>query len=103
MMRVSIIKLNQQQSRLQQLELLDELGHSLDKYLRSFILLTAFKMCKGVAHKYKFDLMYSFIGEGFAAIKPMKSTSKFLQQFIDKEQLIIHAVHNGDPQPFLLR
>lgn len=100
MMRVTLIKLDQQQARLQQLELLDELGHSLDKYLRSFILLTAFKMCKGVAHKYQFDLMYSFIGEGFAAIKPMKSTSKFLQQFIEKERLIISAVHSGHPQPF---
>ncbi len=100
MMRVTLIKLNQQQARLQQLALLDDLGHSLDKYLRSFILLTAFKMCKGIAHKYQFDLMYSFIGEGFAAIKPMKSTSKFLQQFIEKERLIIDAVHSGHPTPF---
>lgn len=100
MMRVTLIKLDQQQARHQQLDLLDELGHSLDKYLRSFILLTAFKMCKGVAHKYQFDLMYNFIGEGFAAIKPMKSTAKFLQQFIEQERHIITAVHTGHPQPF---
>lgn len=102
MMRLTLIKLNQQQARLQQLALLDELGHSLDKHLRSFILFTAFKMCKGVAHKYQFDLMYNFIGEGFAAIKPMKSTSKFLALFTEKERMIISAVHSGHPQPFSL-
>lgn len=100
MMRLTLIKLDQQQARLKQLALLDELGHSLDKYLRSFILLTAFKMCKGLAHKYQFDLMYDFIGEGFAAIKPMKSTTAFLNNFTEKERLIISAVHRGDPQPF---
>lgn len=100
MMRLTLIKLNQQQERFKQLALLDELGHSLDKYLRSFILLTAFKMCKGVAHKYQFDLMYDFIGEGFSAIKPMKSTTKFLNQFTEKERMIITAVHAGHPQPF---
>lgn len=100
MMRLTLMKLNQQQARLKQLALLDELGHSLDKYLRSFILLTAFKMCKGVAHKYQFDVMYDFIGEGFSAIKPMKSTTKFLNLFTEKERMIIAAVHAGDPQPF---
>lgn len=100
MMRLTLIKLNQYDARLQQLDLLDSLGHSLDKYLRSFIVHTAFKMCKGPAHKYKFELMYDFIGEGFAAMKPLKSATKFIENFTAKERLIVENVHSGKSNPF---
>ena len=56
MMRLTYLKLDQQQDRLQQLSLLDTLGLSLDKYMRSFIIYTAFKMCKGAAQKYHFEV-----------------------------------------------
>lgn len=100
MMRLTLIKLDQHNARLQQLDLLDSLGHSLDKYLRSFIVHTAFKMCKGPAHKYKFELMYEFIGEGFAAMKPLKSATKFIESFTAKERLIVENVHSGKSNPF---
>lgn len=100
MMRLTLIKVDQQQVRLQQLQLLDDLGLSLDKYMRSFMLQTAFKMCKAVATKYRFELMYDFIGDGFIAMKPMKSTAKFLQYFTQKERQIVYDVHAGKPNPF---
>ena len=62
MMRQTLLKLDQHDARLEQLGLLDDLGGALDKYMRSFIMHTAFKMCKGAAAKYKFELMYDFIG-----------------------------------------
>ena len=46
MMRLTYLKLDQGQSRLKQLDLLDQLGFSLDKYMRSFMVQAAFKMCK---------------------------------------------------------
>lgn len=100
MMRQTLIKLDQEQLRLQQLNLLDELGISLDKYMRSFIMHTAFKMCKGAASKYRFELMYDFIGEGFLAMKPMKSAASFIQSFTEKERLIVNNVHSGKQNPF---
>ena len=100
MMRLTLIKLDQEQTRLQQLDLLDELGGYLDKYMRSFMLHTAFKMCKAVASKYRFELMYDFIGEGLIAMKPMKSTAQFLQHFTAKERQIVYAVHAGQANPF---
>ncbi|WP_445114766.1 FFLEELY motif protein [Acinetobacter sp. WZC-1] len=100
MMRLTLIRLDQQQARLQQLELLDELGSSLDKYMNSFMMHTAFRMCKGVAMKYHFELMYDFIGEGFVAMKPMKSAADFIQQFTEKERLIVDNVHSDKPKPF---
>ena len=47
-MRLTLIKLSGR-SRYQQLALLDDLGAALDKYMRSFMMFTAFKMCKGIA------------------------------------------------------
>lgn len=100
MMRLTLIKLNQEQARDQQLQMLDDLGIALDKYMRSFIMHTAFKMCKGTASKYHFELMYDFIGEGFVAMKPMKSAAKFIHQFTVVERQIVEKVHAGDPNPF---
>ena len=100
MMRQTLIKLDQYDARLEQLSLLDDLGGALDKYMRSFIMHTAFKMCKGAANKYRFELMYDFIGEGFVAMKPMKSAANFIHTFTVKEREIIEKVHAGEPNPF---
>ncbi|OTG67542.1 FFLEELY motif protein [Acinetobacter silvestris] len=100
MMRLSLIKLDQEQARYQQLDMLDELGAALDKYMRSFIMHTAFKMCKGTASKYHFELMYDFIGEGFIAMKPMKSATTFIHSFTAQERQIVADVHAGKPNPF---
>lgn len=99
-MRQTLIQLDQHDARLEQLNLLDDLGGALDKYMRSFIMHTAFKMCKGTATKYKFELMYDFIGEGFIAMKPMKSAANFIHAFTIKEREIVEKVHTGDPNPF---
>lgn len=100
MMRQTLIKLDQYEARLEQLSLLDDLGGALDKYMRSFIMHTAFKMCKGTASKYRFELMYDFIGEGFIAMKPMKSAANFIHTFTVKECEIVEKVHAGEPNPF---
>ncbi len=100
MMQQTYRQLDQQQQRLHQMALLDELGHSLDKYMRSFMVYTAYKMCRGVAQKYHFELMYDFMGEGFSAMKPLKSAANFVQQFTAVERQIIEKVHSGHPNPF---
>ena len=100
MMRLTYLKLDQGQQRLEQLDLLDQLGKSLDKYLRSFVVYTAFKMCKGTANKYHFQIMYEFMQDGFLAMKPLKSAEKFVQDFTAVERQIIHKVHAGDLAPF---
>ena len=100
MMRLTYLKLDQDTVRLKQLDMLDELGKSLDKYMRSFMVYTAFKMCKGAAHKYNFDIMYEFMQDGFVAMKPLKSAEKFVREFTAVERQIIDKVHRGDPQPF---
>lgn len=100
MMRQAYLKLNQSDDRLKQLALLDELGKSLDKYMRSFVVYTAFKMCKGAATKYRFEVMYDFMQDGFSAMKPLKSAEKFVKEFTATERQIVAKVHAGDPNPF---
>ncbi|MCH7314973.1 hypothetical protein [Acinetobacter sp. ANC 3882] len=99
-MRQTLVKLDQGEARYEQLRLLDELGVTLDKYMRSTMMYATFKMCKGLAHKYHFDGMYQFIQEGFAAMKPMKSAATFIKTFTEKEREIIDRVHAGHPNPF---
>ena len=100
MMRQTLIKLDQKEQRLIQLQLLDDLGEALDKYMRSLMMYAAFKMCKGAAHKYQFDLMYEFIQEGFVAMKPLKSAEQFIKTFSAVERDIIEKVHSDHPDPF---
>jgi hypothetical protein len=100
MMRLTYLKLDQGEARLKQLALLDQLGMSLDKYMRSFVVYTAFKMCKGAANKYNFQVMYEFMQDGFLAMKPLKSAEKFVRAFTATERQIIEKVHSGDPLPF---
>ena len=100
MMRLTYLKLDQGEARLQQLNMLDELGKNLDKYMRSFVVYTAFKMCKGAAQKYSFQIMYEFMQDGFLAMKPLKSAEKFVKQFTASEREIITKVHAGDLHPF---
>jgi hypothetical protein len=100
MMRQTYLKLDQGSGRLKQLDLLDQLGKSLDKYMRSFVVYAAFKMCKGAAAKYSFDVMYDFMQDGFLAMKPLKSAEKFVKEFTAVERRIIDKVHADDPLPF---
>jgi len=100
MMRLTYLKLQQGEARYKQLDMLDELGGYLDKYLRSFMVQTAFKMCKNIAIKHHFEVMYEFMQEGFLAIKPLKSAEKFVHEFTACERQIIHKVHSGFPTPF---
>lgn len=100
MMRLTYLKLNQGANRLKQLHLLDELGISLDKYMRSFMVQAAFKMCKGAATKYHFEVMYDFMQDGFLALKPLKSAEKFVKEFTAIERQIVDKVHAGDLNPF---
>lgn len=99
-MRQAYLKLDQREARLHQMSLLNALGVSLDKYVRSRMVKTAFRMAKGLAYKYKVGPMYDFVEEGFDAMKPLPSAQEFVKTFTDRECEIIDKVHRGEPYPF---
>lgn len=100
-MRHAYLRLDQREARLHQMALLDELGIGLDKYVRSRMVKAAFKMAKGLAHKYRVGPMYDFVEEGFEAMKPLGSAQEFVKTFTAREREIIDKVHAGDPYPFV--
>ncbi len=102
-MRQTYLKLDQAAERNHQMDLLDELSLSLDKYVRSALVKSAFKMSRGMAYKYKIDPLYEFIQEGFDAMKPLGSAEEFVKIFSSEERHIITKVHAGDPLPFSIR
>ena len=93
-------KANQNTARYHQLDLLDQLGNSLDKYVRSFMTQQAFKMAKSSALRHNFAPIYTFLDEGFAAMKPLKSAEVFIGVFTRDERELIKRVHAGTPNPF---
>lgn len=99
-MRLTYLKLDQRDDRLHQMALLDELGISLDKYVRSRMVRAAFKMSKGLATKYKVVPIYEFAAEGFEAMKPLASAEVFVNTFTAKERDIVANVHSGNTYPF---
>lgn len=100
MMRLSYLALEQKDTRLKQMQMADEFGQNLDRYLRSFVIQTAFKMCKSVAYKHNFNTIYDFMQDGFTAMKPLKSASTFVHAFTEQEKHVILNVHAGHLTPF---
>lgn len=90
----------QQHERIHQLELLKMLGHKLDRYMRSRMVKTAFKLAKGPAYRYHVEPIYDFIDQGFKAMEPLDSAEQFIVTFIEKECRFLDAVYDAHPDPF---
>lgn len=93
--------LQQDQARLRQMDLLDQLGVKLDQYVRSFVVQSVFKLARGAAQKHQLGDLYQFTSEGFAAMKPLKNAKDFVGRFTAAERDTIHRVHSGHADPFL--
>ncbi|WP_201582756.1 FFLEELY motif protein [Psychrobacter jeotgali] len=81
-----------------QINQLKEVCYRTDKYLNSFMLRKAFALSKGAAYRHNFQPLYDFIDAGFAAMKPLKSVSSFIDPFCARELQIIDQVHATDNQ-----
>ena len=92
--------LGQDASRHEQMSQLSTLCYLVEKYVRSAMLQTAFKMSRSVAYRHNFKLLYDFIAEGFEAMKTIKSMPKFIEPFCARELILIEQVRLGVPHPF---
>lgn len=92
---------DQAQQRQHQMAVLNQLGLKLDKYVRSLMIQTAFKLAKGTAYKHDFAPVYDFTAEGFTAMKSLDSAEGFIQAFTAQECEIIERVHTQQPDPFM--
>lgn len=94
---------DQANARLLQNDLLDELGVNLDKYVRSKLIYGIFKLSKGMTQRYQLNVLYTFMDEGFAAMKPLQSAKVFISEFTQGERDLIDEIYAGHPNPFSRR
>ncbi|MFZ5757332.1 MAG: FFLEELY motif protein [Pseudomonadota bacterium] len=89
--------------RARQLQLATELGHGLDRYVRSRLVYATFRMARRPAHRYGLGTLYDFLERGFAAMRPLGSTQTLFARMTGAEQDILGRIAGGDPDPFLLQ
>lgn len=89
-----------QEDRQRQLQLVAELGHRLDRYIRSRMLHATFKMVRKPAHAAGFANLYDFMDRSFRVMKPVPSVGLLLEQLATREETIMQRVFAHHPAPF---
>lgn len=88
--------------RHQQLALVGELGHHLDRYIRSRMIQTTFRMVRRPAHAAGFSNLYDFLDRAFRAMKTLDSVGGMLDTIAADERRILERILAHDPEPFAL-
>ena len=86
--------------RLRQVQLVAELGHRLDRYIRSRMLHATFRMVRKPVHAAGFSNLYDFMDRSFRVMKPVPSVGLLLEQLAAREEAIMQKVYAGHPTPF---
>ena len=86
--------------RQRQLQLVAELGHRLDRYIRSRMLHATFRMVRKPAHAAGFANLYDFMDRSFRVMKPVPSVGLLLEQLAAREDTIMEKVFACHPSPF---
>lgn len=89
-----------QDLRQRQLQLVAELGHHLDRYIRSRMIQTTFKLVRKPAHAAGFANLYDFMDRSFRVMKPVPSVGLLLEQLAAREEAIMNKVFAHHPSPF---
>lgn len=88
--------------RLRQADMVRELGHGLDRYVRSRMIYATFKIASKPAHKYGLGTLYDFLARGFQVMRPMGSAHELFDTMMQSERAILERMEAGHPDPFLL-
>lgn len=89
--------------RHQQLKLIGELGHHVDRYVRSRMIQTTFRVVRRPAHAAGFTNLYDFLDRAFGAMKTLDSVGEMLDTIASDERRILERILAHDPAPFALR
>jgi len=92
--------LGRQREREHQLELIADVGHHVDRYVRGRMLQTTFRMVRRPVHAAGFGNLYDFLQRGFAAMRELDSAGRLLNQLTETEAQILARLFAGHPQPF---
>lgn len=88
--------------RERQLTLIAELGHGVDRYVRSRLIQTTFRMVRKPVHAAGFSNLYDFLDQGFSVLKPVPSVGQLLEEVAEAESRIMKQLFSHHEQPFSL-
>lgn len=82
--------------------LVRELGHGLDKYVRSRVIFATFRLASRPAHKYGLGALYDFLDRGFRVMRPLGSTHELFDGMARDEEAVLDRLQAGTADPFQL-
>lgn len=93
-------QLGREDDRQRQLHLVAELGHHLDRYVRSRVIQTTFRLVRKPAHAAGFVNLYDFMDRSFRVMKPVPSVARLLEQVAAHEAAVMDRLFTGHVDPF---
>ena len=90
------------EQRQRQVELAKLLAQGLDKYVRSRVVYSTFKLVRRPAERAGIGELYGFMGKGFDAMRPMRSASEVICRIVDREAELIDMIYSGYASPYNL-
>ena len=86
--------------RQRQLDLIGEVGHHVDRYVRGRMLQATFRMVRRPVHAAGFGNLYDFLDRGFAAMRDLDSAGRLLNELTRAEAAIMARLYAGHPTPY---
>ena len=83
-----------------QIDLLIQIGATLDRVTRKPLLKAAISLMKGPAHAAGLGALHDFLARGFQAFERMKGATEFLDTIRTRETLILQRLFAGHKAPF---
>jgi N-acyl-D-aspartate/D-glutamate deacylase len=93
---------NDQPQRLRQIELIADVGHRLDRYVRNRTLGWLLSMGRGPAEMANLQDLHSFLHRGYSAFRCMDEVGTLIDRLVMREQHIMNNILSGQAQPFEL-
>ena len=88
------------EQRRRQLQLVAGLGHHIDRYVRSRMVQTTFRLVRRPAHAAGFANLYDFMDRSFRVMKPVPSVGRLLERIAAREARIMDRLFDRHPAPF---
>lgn len=93
---------NDQAQRRRQIELVANVGHRLDRYVRNRSLGWLLSMARGPAEMANLQDLHNFLHRGYSAFRRMDNVGRLIDLLILREQQIMDNILAGQHQPFEL-
>ena len=88
--------------RVRQIELAQQLGRGIDRYIASRMIYAAFKVARGPANAAGLGALYQFMEKGYAVLRPLRSAEEFLSLITERERELIDRIYANHDDPFFL-